>query len=115
MVWSSNVLRIFMILFAGHNFGRPFAIDILHPYLGLLVFNLVVLAMVLLMKPFGLRMKLGDRRATERLGRHVRHAVPKIWLAAAVVALFALVGYVANSSLRSYDLVVSSLGAPRLV
>jgi len=115
LVWGSNVLRIFTILFAGHAFGRQFAIDILHPVLGLIIFNLVVLAMVVGMRPFKLSMKFSGRPGLAPLGDHVRSAVPKIRLAVAVVGVLALVGYVANSSLKSYDLVLSSLGAPRLV
>jgi len=115
LVWGSNVVRIFMILFAGHTFGRQFAIDILHPVLGLVVFNIVVVAMVIGMRPFGLVMKFSERPGIGQIGDHVRSAVPRVRLAMAVVGVFALVGYVANSSLKSYDLVVSSLGAPRLV
>jgi len=115
-VWVSNVLRIFLILFAGSRWGEKFAVDVLHPFIGLVIFNLVVLAMVLMMRPFGLRMRFRANEASATpLSTEVRQAVPRIRMAVGVVAALALIGYVANSSLRSYDLVLSSLGVPRLV
>lgn len=112
-VWLSNVARILVILVAGHLWGESVAIDVLHPFMGLVTFNIIVLTMVLAMRRFGLELRFtGSGRAD--LVSHVRRAVPRVRLAAAVVAVLALVAAVANSSLRSYDLVVSSLGSPRL-
>ncbi|HEV3191391.1 MAG TPA: exosortase/archaeosortase family protein, partial [Polyangiaceae bacterium] len=112
-VWLSNVARIFVLLFAGQHWGQSFAIDVLHPFIGLVIFNLVVVGMVLAMRPFGLTMGFARRSPTASL--HVSQAVPKVRLAFAIVAGISILGFVANSALRSYDLVLSSLGAPRLV
>jgi exosortase/archaeosortase family protein len=114
-VWMSNVARILVILMAGHRWGENVAIGILHPFIGLLMFNVVVLLMVLGMRRFGLALRSSRKVTGVDLAMPMRRAVPKIRLAAAVVAVFAVLAAIANSSLRSYDLVVSSLGAPRLV
>lgn len=113
-VWMSNVARIFLILFAGAHWGQRFAIDVLHPFIGLLMFNVVVAGMVLLCTKFPLSLDIGRQGPAPDASVHVRQAVPKAKVAVVVVALLAAVGYLANSSLRSYDLVLSSLGAPRL-
>jgi exosortase/archaeosortase family protein len=115
-VWISNVSRIFLILWAGNRWGQSFAIGVLHPFIGLVIFNVVVVAMLLLVRPFGLRLRFAvDARPARKAVDDARRAVPNATLALAVVAIFAAVSYFANSSLRTYDLVVSSLGAPRLV
>lgn len=113
-VWASNVVRILLILTAGNRWGENVAIDILHPFMGLVMFNLVVLLMVLVMRRFGLELRWSRGIPGSTTSTMIKHAVPKLRLAVGVVAVFALVGAVANESLRSYDLVVSSLGAPRL-
>jgi exosortase/archaeosortase family protein len=114
-VWLSNVVRIFGIVVAGHQWGRRFAVDILHPALGLVTFNIVVIAMLIAMPAFGLKMGLGARDRRANLSQQVIRAVPRVRAAVAIVGVFALVGYVADSSLQSFNLVASSLGQPRLV
>jgi exosortase/archaeosortase family protein len=113
-VWTSNVLRIFMILVVGAHWGETLAIDVLHPIAGLVLFNAVILGMVLVMGRFGLEMSFAGSRSRADLTSHLRQAVPTIRAAAAVLVAAALLGYLANSSLRSFDLVETSLGAPRL-
>ena len=114
-VWMSNVARIFLILFAGAHWGQRFAIDVLHPFIGLVMFNLTVAAMVLVMNRFPLRIELSGPRGAVTTSAHVRQAVPKAKAAVVVLLALASLGYLANSALRSYGLVLSSLGAPRLV
>ena len=114
LVWASNVLRILVILYAGHRWGERVAIDVLHPFIGLVTFNLVILAMVLVMRRFGLQLNLARGARGAVAAERLRRAVPRVRLAAAIVLVFAIIASVANSSLRAYDLVVSSLGAPRL-
>jgi exosortase/archaeosortase family protein len=114
-VWMSNVARIFLILFAGAHWGQHFAIEVLHPFIGLLMFNLTVAAMVVLMSRFPLHIEVSPRDAVVSTSAHVRQAVPKAKAAVAVLVALALLGYLADSALRSYDLVLNSLGAPRLV
>jgi exosortase/archaeosortase family protein len=114
-VWLSNVLRIFAIVLAGNQWGRRFAVDILHPALGLVTFNIVVIGMIFSMRLFGLSMRFSGRTGSAVLSQQARRAVPKVRVAAAMVAVFAVVAYLADSSLSAYGLVESDLGSPRLV
>jgi len=114
-VWASNVTRIFIVVFVAHGWGETFAIDVLHPVIGLVTFNVVVLSMTLLLSTFGLRLAIPSRSGRAGMSRQVVAAVPRVRVALAVVAAVAIVGYLANSTLRQYDLVLSDLGAPRLV
>ena len=113
-VWASNVARIVIILVVGHLWGETFAIDVLHPVMGLVTFNLVVLAMVLTLRRFGLDVAFlrNNRRAS--VATSIRSAVPRLGLTSAVLVAFVVVAAFANSSLRSYDLVEGALGEPRL-
>ena len=113
-VWVSNVLRIFAILVAGNRWGETVAIDVLHPVMGLVTFNLVVLGMVLVMGLFGLRLRFSGSSGKAGLGDQMRKAVPSIRGAAVILVALAGLGYFANSTLRQFDLVVTDLGAPRL-
>jgi exosortase/archaeosortase family protein len=113
-VWFSNVARIMIILVVGHLWGEKFAIDVLHPVIGLVTFNLVVLAMVLTLRRFGLGVAFlrGERRAP--FAHSIRSAVPRLGLTSAVLVVLVVVAALANSSLRSYDLVEGALGEARL-
>ncbi len=112
--WSSNVLRIVIVLVVGHIAGEKVAIDILHPVIGLVLFNLVVIGMLLVVRRFGLETTFSRARPARSAVDEVRRAVPKVGLAIGVVTVFVVVAAIANSSLRSYDLVESTLGEPRL-
>ncbi len=61
VVWLLNVLRIVVILAAGHFFGQSAALDILHPVAGLVVFNIAVIGMLTALRRFGL--EIGPSRA----------------------------------------------------
>ncbi len=112
-IWLMNVGRILLIFFAGNLWGESAAIDGLHPYLGLITFNLGVLGMVLGMRRFGLSFRNANERAAAAAPR--RRAVPRTRVALVTVAAFGLTLAVVNSGFRSYDLVASDLGAPKLV
>ena len=53
-VWIANVLRILTILLVARSFGQHAAFDWLHPALGLIVINLVAIALWCLRGRFGL-------------------------------------------------------------
>ena len=111
--WASNVLRIFVVLYVGHLAGENFAIDVLHPVIGLVMFNAVVIAMLLAMRMFGLHTNL-DRGRFALVGREAKRAVPKLRAAVVVLIVISVAAAALNSSLRSYDLVESTLGEPKL-
>ncbi len=115
-IWLMNVVRILLIFFAGSMWGESAAIDGLHPYLGLITFNLGVVVMVLGMRRFGLAFRGAAARQTAAAELAPRpRAVPRTRAALTAVAVVGLALAVVNSGFQSYDLVASDLGSPKLV
>lgn len=115
LLWLVNIGRILAILWAGKTWGEKVAIDVLHPYAGLVTFNLGVGALLLVMRPLGLSIVRGREAADDEASqRTVPRAVPRAAAAVAVVALIGVSLSSINSGLRSYDLVADAVGAPRL-
>ena len=121
LVWVLNVVRILVIFWSAGQWGERVAIDGFHPYVGLVVFNLAVLIMVVLLRPFGLRM--GAERSVvgiDELQSPPPPKIPKRTHRPRPVAAFACVGVLAlgvgayNGQLRDYDRIADSLGSPRL-
>ena len=111
VVVALNVVRIMSILAVGRLFGERAAIDVLHPYVGLLTFNVGVFVMVLASGRFGLR---PFRRDGERRTRAVLSAVPTLGALVPVLVVVALVGGAFDHGLTTYDPIASSVGSPRL-
>jgi exosortase/archaeosortase family protein len=112
VVWVLNVVRILIIFLAAHKWGETVAIDGFHPFIGLVVFNLAVLFMLVLIRPFGLHL-----RTTPNLlpaGARPRPHRPKANTALCSVLVITLALGVLNADLRSNDPVATSLGSPRL-
>jgi exosortase/archaeosortase family protein len=112
LVWLLNVVRIMTIFWAARRWGEDVAIDGFHPYMGLVVFNLGVLIMVLLMKPFGLR--FAAQRAADVVGSGSPISMRAMAAPLLVVASLGGVLGVYNSNLEKYDRVANSFGEPRL-
>lgn len=120
LIWAFNVGRLLLIFWTGQQFGEHFAIRVLHPFVGLVTFNIGILVMLLFLKPFGLR--LGLPGAAPGLGAHHAEiqspsrpvAVPTVYAAIALVAAIGLIVGITNTTLRSYDLVASATGEPKL-
>ncbi len=106
-----NVARIMSILAVGRLFGERAAIDVLHPYVGLVTFNVGVFTMVVVSGRFGLR---PFHRAGPSRAEAVRSAVPRLGAALPVLMVVALLGGVFDHGLTRYDPISSSVGAPRL-
>ncbi len=120
LLWALNISRLLFIFWVGRTWGEHMAINVFHPFLGLVLFNLGVLFMILLLRPFGLRIGGFDRQPAapapasgERAATTL--AVPRILSAVAVVAALGITLGVNNSTLRSYDLVANAAGEPKLV
>jgi exosortase/archaeosortase family protein len=129
LLWIVNLGRLLLIFAAGGLKGEQFALNVLHPFVGLVTFNLGVAAMLLALRPFGLRIHIGSVRSQQpsasvaadpSLGAApaVRPsgslAVPNIVGAVVIVALIGgLLGFT-NSKLSSYDLVATATGEPKL-
>jgi exosortase/archaeosortase family protein len=115
LVWVMNLGRILVIFLAARTWGERVAIDGFHPYVGLLVFNLAIVAMVLLMGRFGLRLKLGPKKRPPRAGDTPTRRYRPTWpTALGALVLAALAINVLNGDLSSADIVATSLGSPRL-
>jgi exosortase/archaeosortase family protein len=127
LLWVLNVGRILLIFAVGAQWGEHVTIKGLHPYIGLVVFNLGVGVMLLAMRPFGLHLVTAPPQATHaraavrsdqadpaRDHAASRPAVPKARTALIVVGVIGLLVGLTNEGLKSYDLVSTDLGTPRL-
>lgn len=114
LLWAVNLARILFIFWVGSRWGEKVAIDVFHPYIGLVTFNLGVLAMVAALKPFRLSIAGVTKGARRPSGPARRLAVPRIGIPVLVVLALAGTLAVTNSRLASYDLVANAVGTPRL-
>lgn len=121
VVWLVNVLRIMIVFLAAKLWGEKVAIDGFHPYIGLVVFNVAMVAMVLIAGRFGLRLAPAAPRAAAVPGNGATTPAPTRpthrpagpIAIVAVIAAGAVLG-VFNRELRRNDLVANSFGGPRL-
>jgi exosortase/archaeosortase family protein len=133
LLWVINLGRITFIFFAGKEWGESVAINVFHPFVGLVTFSLGVLVMILLIKPLGMRIQIGeDRPAPELISAgpapvpslfdpptapqrgKATLAVPKVYLAVLAVVVASLVVGASNLGLRSYNLVAGVTGQAKL-
>ncbi len=120
LVWLLNIVRILLIFAAGRLWGETVAIDWIHPAVGLLFFNLGVLAMLLAMPRFRLHLGVADSKKQQAdkqsssVPQRPRPAVGRAGIACTVVLVAAGVGMFANSRMQQYELVAQDIGAPRL-
>jgi exosortase/archaeosortase family protein len=133
LLWIINLGRISFIFFAGKEWGEGVAINVFHPFIGLVTFSLGVLLMILLIKPLGMRIAIGEETpsATEVSAgpiavpslyeepkslqkSKVALAVPKFYLALIVASVAALVLGISNFGLRDYNLVAGVTGEAKL-
>ena len=129
LLWVINLGRLLLIFWVGQEFGEHIAIKVLHPFVGLVTFNIGIVVMLFLLKPAGL--KIGGRLSAEppmhaasSAGtggavdpsplRVLPLAVPKVYGAVALVALLAMLIGTTNAHLKTYDLVARADGEPRL-
>ncbi len=116
LVWLLNLVRILVIFWAAEQWGQRVAIDGFHPYTGLVVFNLAVVAMILVMRPFGLRFRRRPARSAPpdpaRPWPTTRRA--PTFVSMGIVGLMALGVGMFNGNLRQYDGIADSIGSPRL-
>jgi len=117
LMWVVDVVRILLILAAGTAFGEGFAIDTVHPVVGLVFVGLAVLAMIRSMPLFGLRLMMPRFRrrlpwSAPTIGR--RPAVRRAAVAFVVVSLAGGIATTANIGMQRYQLLAEDLGTPRL-
>jgi exosortase/archaeosortase family protein len=134
LLWVINLLRISFIFFAGKEWGEAIAINVFHPFIGLVTFSIGVLVMILLIKPLGMEIRIGESRpepAPEVAGplpvpslydapapplrNRAVLAVPKVYLALVAVVVAALLMGISNVGLRTYNLVAGVSGNAKLL
>ena len=59
LLWALNIGRITFIFFAGKEWGESVAINVFHPFIGLVLFALGVIVMLLLIRPLGMEIPIG--------------------------------------------------------
>ena len=111
VVWAFNVVRILVILLAGRVWGERAALDVFHPYLGLVTFTAGVALMWIAIPRFGVAARQFARRDTEES----RERAPRLRVAVALVVLFAGLAALSNARLQQFDPLADELGRPRLV
>lgn len=124
LVGLLNVARIDLIFVAGWALGESFAIDVLHPVAGIVVFGVGALAMLGLAPVFGLhiprpqraeatspeaRTRFARPASAPRLG-HARQPAYSIAVGLALAAMLAI----PNASFAHYDSLVNAFGSPTL-
>ncbi len=139
LLWAINLVRITFIFFAGKEWGESVAINVFHPFIGLVTFSLGVLAMILLIKPLGMHIAIGENAPAPAPARardanepkpvpslfaeaeaeapqksKVPLAVPKVTMAIVAVVIAALVVGISNVGLRTYNLVAGVTGQAKL-
>jgi exosortase/archaeosortase family protein len=122
LVGELNVLRIDLIFVAGWAFGEPFALDVLHPVAGIIVFGLGALVMMEIAPFFGLSIPEPPLNETavprKRKGQvpSVKHAAWSLRISApmAVGLVLALLLAVPDASFAHYDSLVDAFGSPTL-
>ena len=130
LLWVLNLGRITFIFFAGKEWGESIAINVFHPFVGLVLFCVGVIVMLLLIRPLGMEIPLGSNgppAMTDRMSpdsapgspaesqkRKVTLAVPKVYLAVAAVVIASLVVGISNVGLTTYNLVAGVSGTAKL-
>jgi exosortase/archaeosortase family protein len=122
LLWAINLGRITFIFWAGKTWGEYVAIDVLHPFVGLVTFSLGVVVMVMLIRPLGMHIGLEPRQSavppveTRSPAARVKAglAVPKVYVAIIIVTVAAIVLGISNVGLKTYNLVADASGQPRL-
>ncbi len=113
VVWALNVVRIMIIFWAAKKWGKTVAIDGFHPYVGLIVFNVAIVFMVILLKPFRLKVRYAPK-TKDLLQPAPRPYRPQLPVALLCVSAMSLGVGVFNGQLQNYDRIADSLGTPRL-
>ena len=127
LIWALNLGRITFIFFAGKEWGESVALNVFHPFIGLVLFGVGVVVMIVLIRPLGLRIQVGaadpptskgavptTTPAAQAQKNKATLAVPKVYLAVVAVVIAAIVIGISNVGLSSYNLVAGVTGQAKL-
>ncbi len=121
LVWMLDIGRILLLFAAGARWGQGFALDLLHPLVGLVFFNAGVIAMVAALPLFRLQLRLRTARTlptpahARGKDRPRKPAVERARVALALLAMMTVAAAVADAQMQHYELVAQDLGPPRLI
>jgi exosortase/archaeosortase family protein len=126
LLWVFNLARLTLVFWAGKEYGEHFAIGVLHPYIGLVLFVLGIAIMIACIRPMGLR--IGNQESPGRAafgaaaaseapgqGKKQRMAVPRVYLAVVLVLVLGVIVGFSDVGLQTYNLVADVSGAPKVV
>ncbi|HUC15416.1 MAG TPA: hypothetical protein VMS00_13275, partial [Acidimicrobiales bacterium] len=121
LLWAINLGRMMFIFWVGKQWGETVALDVFHPFVGLVTFSAGVTVWALAHRWFGLRIRgfsIGPRRPSgggaNPAGSTRATAVPAIAAATILVVIASAVVGIADNSLKSYNLIENAVGQPRL-
>jgi exosortase/archaeosortase family protein len=117
LMWLVDVGRILLIFAAGSAWGQSFALDTLHPVVGLIGVCLAVLVTLRLVPLFGLRLVLPSwprRRDAKATAPPRRPAVRRTRVAFALLLAATALATTANAGMQRYLLLAEDLGPPRI-
>jgi exosortase/archaeosortase family protein len=114
VTWTMNIGRLAALLYVGKRWGEGPAIEVLHPYLGLVTFSLGVLLMIVVMPRFGIAPAPAATPDERDAFRARRPAVARSLPALLTIAALAVPIGALDSGMRRFSLVAGDLGAPRL-
>jgi exosortase/archaeosortase family protein len=120
LIWLLDLARVLAIFAAGSVWGERFALNVLHPVVGLAFFNAGVLVMVAALPLFGLGLRFPPLRLSSGRGTAPRvarrpPAVKRAKVAVAILAAMAAVAATADAQMQHYELVAQDFGPPRLI
>jgi exosortase len=111
LLWATNVIRLLIVFWAGKQYGENFAINVLHPIIGLIIFSVGVLVMAMVAPKVGLSIGGSPSPRPAPTGGPT---ISRITPALAILAVAAVVLGVLNADLRQYDLVAGAAGDAKL-
>jgi exosortase/archaeosortase family protein len=117
LMWVINLARILIVFEVGRSLGPSVALNWLHPFFGLVTFNIGVLVMAFLAPAFGLAFALSAGKATSTgspVGRQRHRPTVGGRAAIGIVLVATLAACVLNERLQQYELVAHEMGTPRL-
>jgi exosortase/archaeosortase family protein len=112
LVWGFNLFRLTFIFFAGRMWGQGVALGVFHPFIGLFLFAVAIVAMMAFMRPLGLSLAVPGPAPSFSPKRAI--AVPKLHAAAILMLAVASILGSVDAGLSAYNLVATSSGEPTL-
>jgi exosortase/archaeosortase family protein len=121
LLWAINLGRMLFIFWAGKEFGETVALDVFHPFIGLVTFSAGVTVWALSHRRFGLRIRgfsTSTRPSHDEVAKPANRArvtaVPAIAAATIVVVIASVVIGIGDNNLKDYNLIENAVGQPRL-